>query len=231
MPFSDLPRRIISIHSPLAGRDSGRSRQSGGLDNFNPLAPRGARRFLVFPIPLRQVYFNPLAPRGARHPADERHQRCDHISIHSPLAGRDGSDRKYRLPLKDFNPLAPRGARQKVLKKAGGLCEISIHSPLAGRDGAHEHEIDMIMRFQSTRPSRGETHAGGTGGRGKSHFNPLAPRGARPRRSPSRLTSATFQSTRPSRGETALAGISSPPMTDFNPLAPRGARRAMACVA
>ena len=58
------------------------------------------------------------------------------------------------------------------------LVVISIHSPLAGRD-PHQSAQCVYQRFQSTRPSRGET-AGTVWKRVKS----------------------IFQSTRPSRGET-----------------------------
>ncbi len=58
--------RSISIHSPLAGRDEYPEFSEALSEDFNPLAPRGARPFhRCCDRPL--VYFNPLAPRGARH--------------------------------------------------------------------------------------------------------------------------------------------------------------------
>ena len=58
--------------------------------------------------------------------------RC--ISIHAPLAGRDG-----------------------ILREGGLTFEISIHAPLAGRDYAESRLYDKDGAFQSTRPSRGAT--------------------------------------------------------------------------
>ncbi len=55
----------ISIHAPLAGRDSTTTSAPPTSSDFNPRAPRGARR----PISLRFWWssnFNPRAPRGAR---------------------------------------------------------------------------------------------------------------------------------------------------------------------
>ena len=125
---------IISIHSPLAGRDSNGQQYGAARRDFNPLAPRGrdagveasVTRDPEFqstrpsrgetspdggPVKLRK-YFNPLAPRGARRP--------------SPPAGRPRTT--Y------FNPLAPRGARRNAAEYCANRSAISIHSPLAGRD-------------------------------------------------------------------------------------------------
>ena len=145
---------------------------------FNPLAPRGARRRRCRQ-PIAPSYFNPLAPRGARRPCpttsapglrfqSTRPSRGEtnvkatgntgtFISIHSPLAGRDGTLVFDMLDDRHFNPLAPRGARHLLNKALVAASKISIHSPLAGRD-QHRHAVQP-------RPD---------------HFNPLAPRGARP---------------------------------------------------
>ena len=193
--------------------------------------------------------FNPRAPRGARlRPADCINVQIT-ISIHAPLAGRDGGASGVKFHFPDFNPRAPRGARPSGP---------SLTSPLD-------------VKFQSTRPSRGATDcwspqpvinkisihaplAGRDQRRGKAalrafYFNPRAPRGARP--SGPSLTSpldVKFQSTRPSRGATdcwspqpVINKISiHAPLAGrdqrrgkaalrafyFNPRAPRGARRA-----
>ena len=85
---------IISIHSPLAGRDRADRTSAGRETDFNPLAPRGARQ------------------AGLEHDGVDKV-----ISIHSPLAGRDCcNNSRYSWQIY-FNPLAPRGARQqKVIK-------------------------------------------------------------------------------------------------------------------
>ena len=60
----------ISIHSPLAGRDTARSwLMTITRKHFNPLAPRGARHAAICSHPTAVAHFNPLAPRGARRAA------------------------------------------------------------------------------------------------------------------------------------------------------------------
>ena len=104
------------------------------------------------------------------------------------------------------------------------ILRISIHSPLAGRDRFWWAWAISKKRFQSTRPSRGETAWRRALPSGIPHFNPLAPRGARPTRSGSWHARWIFQSTRPSRGETEDRREEDDGPEDFNPLAPRGAR-------
>ena len=150
----------------------------------------------------------------------------ERFSIHSPLAGRDGSECFAGSPQIFFNPLAPCGARragsgpytcaisfsihsplagrdQASAAAATQAAQFSIHSPLAGRDRCSASMSRRDFRFQSTRPLRGETVA-----------------------SSSLAFCSSFQSTRPLRGETRgnRAGRG-PDLRFFNPLAPCGARR------
>ena len=55
--------------------------------------------------------FNPRAPRGARRGTDRRVQRGNLISIHAPREGRDSRSPPLEKPTCYFNPRAPRGAR------------------------------------------------------------------------------------------------------------------------
>ena len=66
------------------------------------------------------------------------------ISIHSPLAGRDGPSHSFASSASYFNPLAPRGARRSPRIQPAWWPFISIHSPLAGRDSkiAENHARD-----------------------------------------------------------------------------------------
>ena len=82
----------ISIHVPREGHDrpAGAARRSRG-GNFNPRAPRGARRISRF-LCRRSANFNPRAPRGARHGAGLRHPRRACISIHVPREGHDNTE-------------------------------------------------------------------------------------------------------------------------------------------
>ena len=85
------------------------------------------------------------------------------------------------------------------------LSGISIHAPLAGRDGATVKAASTVC-----------------------HFNPRAPRGARPRSNKNACASSPkFQSTRPSRGATPKYWVQAVYRADFNPRAPRGARQQM----
>ena len=191
----------ISIHSPLAGRDQDRRAGRAAGQDFNPLAPRGARRLCGAQLQVREEIsiHSPLAGRDGRcYHSVETYQS---ISIHSPLAGRDDKKPGTADPNADFNPLAPRGARHRAMRTLSESCKfqstrpsrgetvvmqvpsikqvISIHSPLAGRDGS------ILGRENSA-----------------AYFNPLAPRGARPTATSRANAAAEFQSTRPSRGET-----------------------------
>ena len=100
----------ISIHAPREGRDFIYSMEQNRQRNFNPRAPRGARRILRLLLVLF-LYFNPRAPRGAR------------------LTLRGKLKRSF-----DFNPRAPRGARLAVVEYCFSSPNISIHAPREGRD-------------------------------------------------------------------------------------------------
>ena len=87
--------------------------------------------------------------------------------------------------------------------------------------------------FQSTRPVRGETRRAEVFPLPSSHFNPLAPCGAR-RAAPCFLQSAApFQSTRPVRGETIQTSflIRPHPISIHSPRAGRDFNYALQCVA
>ena len=169
---------IISIHSPLAGRDTNRGRRIKADWHFNPLAPRGARpmiRLWAYSLTIFQstrpsrgeTHKVPLGPKAKKISIHSPLAGRDHtgynilcrikISIHSPLAGRDLFPLSQFSTVTYFNPLAPRGARQRGPWKWKWVYVISIHSPLAGRD------TDK-----------------GRAGCERAYFNPLAPRGARP---------------------------------------------------
>ena len=76
----------------------------GVLDDFNPLAPHGARRRVLRLNIIWIIYFNPLAPHGARPMV-----KCSVFG------------------LSDFNPLAPHGARRLRSSESLLQAPISIH--------------------------------------------------------------------------------------------------------
>ena len=172
-----MQRYHISIHPPLAGRDRALCVPTfcgnhfnppapcgAGLhtirytyrgDHFNPPAPCGAGRDRASPEG-RQTDFNPPAPCGAGPPLlpllpqlfpisihpplagrdgwSDAQSGCGAISIHPPLAGRDTIGSCAVASSRDFNPPAPCGAGRPFPVTIRSREEISIHPPLAGRD-------------------------------------------------------------------------------------------------
>ena len=170
----------ISIHAPLAGRDSCRGRRSKAAELFQSTRPlRGATDTLEA-YGCHERHFNPRAPCGARHKRDVIRSIRPKISIHAPLAGRDlfgyadystpiifqstrplrgatPTPSKRRRLVGHFNPRAPCGARPCSLSHASHALVISIHAPLAGRDKKNNWLTLCQLVFQSTRPLRGAT--------------------------------------------------------------------------
>ena len=147
----------ISIHAPREGRDReapyqkgvkiafqstrparGATRAKGGAPlwstNFNPRAPRGARRrAAAFRSPLR--HFNPRAPRGARPTLPkQRRSAKKNFNPRAPRGARPGRGCIDAAFVCDFNPRAPRGARPQCFLQIQLLPHISIHAPREGRD-------------------------------------------------------------------------------------------------
>ena len=151
---------LISIHSPLTGRD--------GMSQRNRLV---------------EVL----------------------ISIHPPLTGRDSSPTALRISLIHFNPLSPHGERRDLGRQVFISIRISIHSPLTGRDIDDFVSKQLYRIFQSTLPSRGETHQETLHRVKKIYFNPLSPHGERLNNEGYQFKVGLFQSTLPSRGETRRA--------------------------
>ena len=77
--------------------------------------------------------FNPLAPRGARRVLDQHLAALLIISIHSPLAGRDLRG-IFPRRLRQFQSTRPSRGETSNGGVVVALLQISIHSPLAGRD-------------------------------------------------------------------------------------------------
>ena len=173
-----LDHGVISIHPPLAGRDCFHRGTGAETPNFNPPAPRGARPLMMC---VSSVYLPFQSTRPSRGETDyfKDTREAMHISIHPPLAGRDGGPFTFpgHISISIHPPLAGRD-----LYLVSGVLHrlvISIHPPLAGRD----HSPMPCVVFPAD-------------------FNPPAPRGARQEAANVKQAALTFQSTRPSRGET-----------------------------
>ena len=123
----------ISIHAPLAGRDGKRYNRSIAGESFQSTRPlRGATVAAGFRELDEDISIH--APLAGRDDADRAAKTLCGISIHAPLAGRD------------VEPILPRTHEN-----------ISIHAPLAGRDWWIIILFLFVFIFQSTRPLRGAT--------------------------------------------------------------------------
>ena len=192
----------ISIHALREERDLAPSLLTTPSSDFNPRAPRGARRS-------RSCY---------------NQRRKGGISIHALREERDTVRRGDWPALRYFNPRAPRGARHRYdsavykhklfqsTRSARSATKnilfklvtqaISIHALREERDLLISQSSTEGERFQSTRSARSATYH-----KSAAFFSPA------------------FQSTRSARSATTVRFSRGSIRSDFNPRAPRGARR------
>ena len=169
---------VISIHAPLAGRDSALLFHACRASVFQSTRPLRGATASSFRSPRPGSNFNPRAPCGARpHTPASRSVSCRFQSTR-PLRGATETARTAAPVAHDFNPRAPCGARRAGDRRLHGRAVISIHAPLAGRDLDHGHALlrDVISIHAPL--------AGRDGGwcyinPKYSDFNPRAPCGAR----------------------------------------------------
>ena len=154
--MAEAAAELISIHVPREGHDPSQAERSMRRCDFNPRAPRGARRQGGAPHRAAPPYFNPRAPRGARRRTTRRTTAAAAISIHVPREGHDKSSTGQISGKIYFNPRAPRGAR-------------------------HRRQADKpaCARHFNPRAPRGARPPCRSQARRECHFNPRAPRGAR----------------------------------------------------
>ena len=100
----------FSIHSPLAGRDTGDAPVSAGLRLFNPLAPCGARPWTASTRWNTHTFQSTRPLRGETQHYLQYLKKTTFQSTR-PLRGETEADINYRMRLFVFNPLAPCGAR------------------------------------------------------------------------------------------------------------------------
>ena len=151
--------RRISIHAPREGRDCWHRANRRSRKDFNPRAPRGARRpfmMMLFSASLISIH----APREGRDLASLL-MRCSGFPFQStrPARGATRGDRAYRSPcgfqstrpargatnrfyalskyFHDFNPRAPRGARPTFALKG---YDVKYFNPRAPRGARRERE-------------------------------------------------------------------------------------------
>ena len=125
--------KLLSIHSPLAGRDCSSMRLYASRAAFQSTRPlRGETKRAEGRTP--QMKLSIHSPLAGRDDDSMGEYDSEVLSIHSPLAGRDGPGIVVSPHIAAFNPLAPCGARRSETL-----------------NGASPYP------FQSTRPLRGET--------------------------------------------------------------------------
>ena len=110
------PRWVATFQStcPARGTTIRVSPTTRQTRNFNPRAPRGARRKINILLFKQAGNFNPRAPRGARLSINIGLSVRTAISIHVPREGHDQITPVKSLSAMNFNPRAPRGARPIV---------------------------------------------------------------------------------------------------------------------
>ena len=214
---------------------------------FQSTRPSRGETRLAAATAARWRHFNPLAPRGARPAVEATQAAQEAISIHSPLAGRDGLCSRWTSLSLAFQSTRPsRG--ETLWAKISHCTALSFQStrPSRGETRCNRGRIGLVNQFQSTRPSRGETiklqhfcspfiisiHSPLAGRdvcirqyrRNKSDFNPLAPRGARPEQAGFAAWRANISIHSPLAGRDVQTPRCCWPGRNFNPLAPCGAR-------
>ena len=122
----------ISIHAPLAGRDDSARAMSYDEPNFNPRAPCGARP-PAGRCCFRRSYFNPRAPCGAR-PAGSR-ARSSRLRFQStrPLRGATSAASYTGACSCYFNPRAPCGARLQRHTRSTDRRDFNPRAPCGAR--------------------------------------------------------------------------------------------------
>ena len=180
-----LARDTISIHAPRAGRDAGYPRFRGGLRNFNPRAPCGARPEQKSYIRALKEFQSTRPVRGATstviippHPLT--------ISIHAPRAGRDPLHTVPESAIIIFQSTRP--VRGATSRRRVRIANITFQSTRPVRGATFAGCVaSALSEFQSTRPVRGATA-------GKRRFPDLE----------------IFQSTRPVRGAVSYTHLTLP---------------------
>ena len=148
----------ISIHSPLTGRDLPSYLSIMLLLQFQSTLPSRGETFICWLISTVDGTFQSTLPsRGETPGLRTRQKGGNHISIHSPLTGRDLRNSYYTRRKPHFNPLSPHGERPAGQTHNKSRRRISIHSPLTGRDIYHNCCSVNIIDFNPLSP-HGERH-------------------------------------------------------------------------
>ena len=127
------PLYFISIHAPREGRDLQGFLGWCQVFDFNPRAPRGARRRGEIDV-ISPLYFNPRAPRGARRYLAIVYLSLCKFQSTRPARGATPQNLKHSRIVYPFQSTRPaRGATWSLRPDERGG-SISIHAPREGRD-------------------------------------------------------------------------------------------------
>ena len=171
--------------------------------HFNPRAPCGARRSDSYQCHRLCHYFNPRAPCGARlRRSSEIELEGQVFQSARPVRGATDTNPNREKATKNFNPRAPCGARPHPLNSLSDKSgKFQSARPVRGATSAYLGPISYLA-ISIRAPRAGRDNLGFLKLPLTIYFNPRAPCGARPGRSPARHTPRTFQSARPVRGAT-----------------------------
>ena len=239
----------ISIHAPLAGRDSAFALCAALRRSFQSTRPlRGATN--ASGLSLISSPFQSTRPlRGATYAVFALSMSSAIFQSTRPLRGATCQLRLFRQrqAFQSTRPL--RGATIQPKTNCRAPKRFQSTRPLRGATQYRRGGFVPVARFQSTRPLRGATTSAAPSPGRTAYFNPRAPCGARhPLCATKKGRFQAFQSTRPLRGATAgrvrgegmtmafqstrpLRGATACPWglpsstSYFNPRAPCGARR------
>ena len=100
---------------------------------------------------IRPQHFNPRAPCGARRLRNVVFVDAEGISIHAPLAGRDGGSAAPGVGPRRISIHAPLAGRDHDHHGIRHQRDISIHAPLAGRDSKLDEFLSANLRKSNKR--------------------------------------------------------------------------------
>ena len=200
--------RIFQSTRPLRGATSFILWRCTSVTLFQSTRPlRGAT-----PAPYIRAFtpliFQSTRPLRGATDVDLRVELAIGISIHAPLAGRDGDlTADLTRAVEDFNPRAPCGARRNRFQVCPPETPFQSTRPLRGATLKPNEYLRTTSNFNPRAPCGARLPASSIPHALNGHFNPRAPCGAR---LPAPLmwgSSEEFQSTRPLRGATGRRRI------------------------
>ena len=191
-------RSVFQSTLPLRGATGNFPDRYSHASNFNPHSPCGERPNTEYMYPIDAISIH--TPLAGSDGTSLRAALLQQISIHTPLAGSDYWWFRAFRPSRNFNPHSPCGERHNPHCCLGRLKYFNPHSPCGERQCFITQYV-CHLQFQSTLPLRGATANAST---------PTAV--------------VKFQSTLPLRGATATVKHNIASLPYFNPHSPCGER-------